>query len=120
MSTSLDRREFARLFSLGGSAALLGHPTLAGLRPTPLSAAEVNPGAAPDWARVREQFLMPRELSVLKLDARGELVASSPGAGDVGDWLDGFIFALAGPIYAGTNEIQRNIIAERILGLPRK
>lgn len=36
-----------------------------------------------------------------------------------GKWLDGYLFALAGPIYAGTNEIQRNIIAERMLGLPR-
>jgi alkylation response protein AidB-like acyl-CoA dehydrogenase len=37
-----------------------------------------------------------------------------------GPWMKGYQFALAGPIYAGTNEIQRNIIAERLLGLPRK
>ena len=36
------------------------------------------------------------------------------------DWLDGYVFALSGPIYAGTNEIQRNIVAERVLGLPRR
>ncbi len=35
-------------------------------------------------------------------------------------WTEGLLFALGGPIYAGTNEIQRNIIAERLLGLPRK
>jgi alkylation response protein AidB-like acyl-CoA dehydrogenase len=34
-------------------------------------------------------------------------------------WDDGYLFALAGPIYAGTNEVQRNVIAERLLGLPR-
>ncbi len=34
-------------------------------------------------------------------------------------WADGYLFALAGPIYAGTNEVQRNVIAERLLGLPR-
>jgi alkylation response protein AidB-like acyl-CoA dehydrogenase len=34
-------------------------------------------------------------------------------------WSDGLLFALGGPIYAGTNEVQRNIIAERLLGLPR-
>ena len=39
---------------------------------------------------------------------------------DVDGWAKGFQFALSGPIYAGTNEIQRNVIAERVLGLPRK
>jgi alkylation response protein AidB-like acyl-CoA dehydrogenase len=37
-----------------------------------------------------------------------------------GPWMRGFEFSLSGPIYAGTNEVQRNIAAERILGLPRK
>ncbi|MFD1050194.1 acyl-CoA dehydrogenase family protein, partial [Kibdelosporangium lantanae] len=37
-----------------------------------------------------------------------------------GSWMDGYLFSLAGPIYAGTNEIQRNVVAERILGLPRQ
>lgn len=37
-----------------------------------------------------------------------------------GTWMRGYEFALAGPIYAGTNEIQRNVIAERLLGLPRR
>lgn len=51
------------------------------------------------------------------LGAEAELVdAAGP---DAQGWLDGYVFALAGPIYAGANEIQRNIIAERMLGLPR-
>lgn len=35
------------------------------------------------------------------------------------DWSERYVFALAGPVYAGTNEIQRDIIAERLLGLPK-
>lgn len=53
------------------------------------------------------------------LGPKAEILPTAPDAGPVGDWLDDYIFALAGPIYAGSNEIQRNIIAERMLGLPR-
>jgi len=45
--------------------------------------------------------------------------AERHGGGQDAPWLDGYLFALAGPIYAGTNEIQRNVVAERLLGLPR-
>lgn len=34
-------------------------------------------------------------------------------------WTDGYLFSLSGPIYAGTNEIQRTVVAERLLGLPK-
>jgi len=54
------------------------------------------------------------------LGDRFPLEAGAPAAVDGGAWLDGFLFSLAGPIYAGTNEIQRNVVAERVLGLPRK
>ena len=53
------------------------------------------------------------------LGARAELLPHAPDASGVGNWLDGWLFSQSGPIYAGTNEIQRNIIAERLLGMPR-
>lgn len=53
------------------------------------------------------------------LGARAELLPHAPDADGVGSWLDGWLFSQSGPIYAGTNEVQRNIIAERMLGMPR-
>ena len=68
------------------------------------------------WSEL-DQNMHATAMSIL--GARAELVAHAPAAAGVGRWLDGFLFSQSGPIYAGTNEIQRNIIAERMLGMPR-
>ncbi|HWC38611.1 MAG TPA: acyl-CoA dehydrogenase family protein [Acidimicrobiales bacterium] len=66
-----------------------------------------------------EMDLRLHELALRLLGPAGELLADAPDSVDDGRWLDGFLFALAGPIYAGTNEIQRNVVADRVLSLPR-
>jgi alkylation response protein AidB-like acyl-CoA dehydrogenase len=76
-------------------------------------------------ARLAEGGELGAESSMMKvfwseLDVRmHELALDLLGPSATGPWQEGFLFALAGPIYAGTNEIQRNIVAERVLGLPR-
>ena len=66
-----------------------------------------------------ELDLHMHETALRILGERGELLPEAAAAGDVDNWLEGFLFAQGGTLYAGTNEIQRNIIAERMLGLPK-
>ena len=61
-----------------------------------------------------EMDVRAHELALQLLGTEGERMD-----GPHGRWVDGFLFSLSGPIYAGTNEIQRNIIADRVLNLPR-
>jgi alkylation response protein AidB-like acyl-CoA dehydrogenase len=57
-------------------------------------------------------------------DGRGPLRAvrtDDPGApNSTGSWLGAFLNARAGTIYAGTSEVQRNVLAETVLGLPKE
>ena len=73
----------------------------------------VSPGAKSSYNKLFWSTLDVR-LHEIALELLG------PEAELEGEWNKGYQFALSGPIYAGTNEIQRNIVAERVLGLPRK
>lgn len=66
-----------------------------------------------------EMDIATHETALALLGARAELAPTAPEAIENGRWLHDFLFSLAGPIYAGTNEIQRNIVARRVLELPR-
>jgi alkylation response protein AidB-like acyl-CoA dehydrogenase len=96
-------------------------------RPDPSLQARV----AQSWMEARAYQLMAlqgTDSSVMKLAWSEMDIAIHQTALDLlgaeaeldGPWPRGFQFALAGPIYAGTNEIQKNVIAERVLGLPKE
>lgn len=67
-----------------------------------------------------EMDVRTHETALALVGNAAQLEGDAPDAVDGGAWMKGFQFALAGPIYAGTNEIQRNIVAERVLGLPKR
>jgi alkylation response protein AidB-like acyl-CoA dehydrogenase len=63
---------------------------------------------------------LSQEFSEAGLELQGELGALEGSAGEgLPDWSSRFLTDRAMTIAGGTTEIQRNIVAERILGLPR-
>ena len=48
-----------------------------------------------------------------------QVESGSPFALDAGQWSQRMLAARGPTIYAGTNQIQHNIIGERVLGLPK-
>ncbi len=67
-----------------------------------------------------EMDLKMHQTALQLLGHQALLQAAAPDAVDNAGWLDGYLFSLSGPIYAGTNEIQRNVIADQVLRLPRQ
>jgi len=67
------------------------------------------------WSRWRQGL---GELAMTVLGPVG--VAAPPGDTEVDRWRRMFLFSRADTIYGGSNEIQRGILAERVLGLPRQ
>ncbi|MFC8345477.1 acyl-CoA dehydrogenase family protein [Streptomyces sp. NPDC057280] len=76
-----------------------------------LDGASLGPESSLNKVFWSEYDIALTETALDLLGTEGELADS--------EWAERYVFALAGPIYAGTNEIQRDIIAERLLGLPK-
>ncbi|BBY75172.1 acyl-CoA dehydrogenase [Mycolicibacterium parafortuitum] len=60
-----------------------------------------------------------RELGEIAMDVLGTAGLTLPD-GEFSEWQRLYLFSRSDTIYGGSNEIQRNIIAERVLGLPRE
>jgi alkylation response protein AidB-like acyl-CoA dehydrogenase len=83
--------------------------------------AEGQPGLESSVDKVLLARVEQRLLAVA-LDVMGAQAAlgDEPGTGfHPGAWRHGYFYARAASVYGGTEQIQKNIIAERILGLPK-
>jgi alkylation response protein AidB-like acyl-CoA dehydrogenase len=61
-----------------------------------------------------------KETGIALQGAYALLERGDPHAVDAGRWQYEYLWSRAASIYAGTSEVQRNIIAQRVLGLPRR
>ena len=68
------------------------------------------------WAGLTQRL---HELALALEGPHGALVAGSPRAVEDGRWQQAFLWSRVGAIAGGTSEVQANIIAQRLLGLPR-
>ena len=67
-----------------------------------------------------EMDVRTHEVALSILGPQAEVSSDGDVAIDGPAWMKGYQFSLAGPIYAGSNEIQRDVVAHRLLGLPRR
>jgi alkylation response protein AidB-like acyl-CoA dehydrogenase len=122
------RRELDALVDLARETGALEDPVLR----EKLTRARIGLDVMRAHARRTLGSVEPGTASVMKLvwanwhRTLGELAMEIRGAegmtfgADLDRWQRLFLFSRADTIYGGSNEIQRNIIAERVLGLPRE
>ncbi|HUZ00570.1 MAG TPA: acyl-CoA dehydrogenase family protein [Thermomicrobiaceae bacterium] len=98
-----------------------------------LSAAEKGqrPGPESSVTKLYYSELDKRQQELIQeiLGPYGQLIEGQPAEyaldsdadyGESGSWAYAFAWSRAGTIYAGSSEIQKNIIGERVLGLPKE
>ena len=98
-----------------------------------LSRAEkgLQPGPEASIAKLHTAELDKRVQELFQdiLGTYGQQIGGVPGAlaleagaqfGEPGSWVYAFLWSRAGTIYGGSAEIQKNILGERVLGLPKE
>jgi alkylation response protein AidB-like acyl-CoA dehydrogenase len=81
---------------------------------------EPGPEASVRKALADEHGQHVMELAIELAGTDGMLTGAGPcGRGDAGMWTYGFLYSRALTVGGGTSEVQRNILGERVLGLPR-
>jgi alkylation response protein AidB-like acyl-CoA dehydrogenase len=54
------------------------------------------------------------------MSPQAEFEEVDTASGEPGTWATAFLWSRAGTIYSGSSEVQKNIIGERVLGLPKE
>ena len=106
------RRRIAQLYEMTASLRALGYKGAAGY----------GAGPAPEHSYMKlATSELGQELSQFALELQGPYgaVTDPDRAADGGRWPLDVLAGFAGTIAGGTSEIQRNVIAQRVLGLPR-
>jgi alkylation response protein AidB-like acyl-CoA dehydrogenase len=114
---------------LGRMFAELEVQRYAGLRVLSALANSDGPGPASSITKLSytefEKRFYETSLEILGPYGHGMTAAADfeeidTSAGEPGTWAHAFLWSRAGTIYSGSSEIQKNIIGERVLGLPKE
>src|SRR5207248_1070155 len=110
------RQQLARLYTESEILRLIRLRTLTAR----IKGKEPGPEASVRKALADEHGQHVMQLAKDLAGAHGMLADKGPFGGPGGEWARGFLFSAALTIGGGTSEVQRNIIGERILGLPHE